>query len=133
MMKRKLLFPILLAACSLAYADSSLQLVFETSDGQKVSMDAQSIVMNITNGNLSVTNAESTQSFPLSALTKMYFSNSSAGIDGISIDNITGDVEVYTTDGASAGSFDSVESAKKTLSPGYYLIKQGTKTFKVKL
>ena len=77
-----------------------------------------------------LTNAEGTESFTLSDLSKMYFSqsNETAGIAGTDTDNE--EISVFTIGGLHMGTFQSVSEAKASIKPGIYVMKTKSKTLK---
>ena len=98
-------------------------LTFEMTDGAKVSVAISSLTLTI-NGN---TLTAGSQTFTLSNLSKMYFSNTS-GIR--TLDLPTSGATAWTTTGIHMGTFNSHEEALSHLPKGIYIIKSSAGTIK---
>ena len=104
-------------------------LTFETTDGTKTSVSTESIEITLTGTTITAGG----QSFDLTTLSKMYFSES----DVTAIENVNGNdngngiVKVYTQDGAMVGTFANMKSALPGLPKGAYIIKGVSGTTKV--
>ena len=130
---KKLLFTMLMMAGILqAKAYDYPYLVFLNSEGTATFLAVESLSITINDGKLVATNADGSQTFSLSDLSKMFFSKTT-DITGINdIDNSGNqEVEVFTTGGVKLGKFESVTSAKASLKPGLYVIKNSQKTYKI--
>jgi hypothetical protein len=105
-------------------------LSFQTSEGTVQSVSVNELIITFSNGQLVLTNAEGTESFTLSDLSKMYFSqsNETAGIAGTDTDNE--EISVFTIGGLHMGTFQSVSEAKASMKPGIYVMKTKSKTLK---
>ena len=116
-----------------AQADDFEYLTFQTTDGTKVSMASTSLVITFENGNMIVSNGIENQTFALSDLSKMYFSDEteSSGIDETTLSEDNEAVEVFTLTGISQGSFDNLKQAQTTLQHGIYVVKSQRQTFKI--
>ena len=116
-----------------AQADDFGYLTFQTTDGTKVSMASTSLVITFENGNMIVSNGIENQTFALSDLSKMYFSDEteSSGIDETTLSEDNEAVEVFTLTGISQGSFDNLKQAQTTLQHGIYVVKSQRQTFKI--
>jgi hypothetical protein len=80
---------------------------------------------------LVVTNGDGTQTFTLSDLSKMYFSQT-AGINDIRDDNGQA-VEVFHLSGQRVGSFIDLRSARQQLEKGIYIVKSNGQTSKISI
>jgi hypothetical protein len=111
------------------YADDYPYLIFETTDGSRTPVEVESLTIQIVDGNL----VADGKTFSLTSLSKMFFANTPDATSGIedlrSADS--GAVEVYSLNGMSLGSYNNVSEAKQSLQRGIYVIKSGSKTFKV--
>ncbi len=116
-----------------AQADDFEYITFQTTDGTKVSMTSTSLVITFENGNMIVSNVIENQTFALSDLSKMYFSDEteSSGIDETTLSEDSEPVEVFTLTGISLGSFDNLKQARTTLQHGIYVVKSQRQTFKI--
>ncbi len=132
-MKKKLLTIVFAMIVASASADNYSYLTFKKSDGTMISVGTESLTMTFSDGKLVADNGSSNISLTLTELASMFFSNGddATGIDNIPTDTADGKIEAFSTQGISYGTFDSVESLKKSLPGGVYIIKQGGKTFKV--
>ena len=136
----------------LANADGEYPyLTFESSDGSIVSIavmkvstegtsssevESLSLELQVSDGTLVATNDEGTTVFTLTDLTKMYFSESdntteATGIVTVDNSSSSNSVELFTLTGISLGHFSNVESAKSSLTPGVYIIKNKSQQIKI--
>lgn len=130
---KKLVFTMLMMAGILqAKAYDYPYLVFLNSEGTATFFAAESLSITINDGKLVATNADGSQTFSLSDLSKMFFSKTTE-ITGINDINTNGsqEVEVFTTGGVKLGKFESITSAKTSLKPGIYVIKNSQKTYRI--
>lgn len=130
---KKLVFTMLMMASILqAKAYDYPYLVFLNSEGTATFLAVESLSITINDGKLVATNADGSQTFSLSDLSKMFFSKTTE-ITGINDINTNGsqEVEVFTTGGVKLGKFESITSAKTSLKPGIYVIKNSQKTYRI--
>jgi hypothetical protein len=130
---KKLVFTMLMMAGILqAKAYDYPYLVFLNSEGTATFFAVESLSITINDGKLVATNADGSQTFSLSDLSKMFFSKTTE-ITGINDINTNGsqEVEVFTTGGVKLGKFESITSAKTSLKPGIYVIKNSQKTYRI--
>ena len=80
-MKQNLLTTLLLATTMTASATTYKYMVFETNDGTQQSMTANGLKLVYTDGTLTATNGSDSQTFSLSNLNRMFFSNTKQGDD----------------------------------------------------
>lgn len=128
---RKLLTLLFLAAVSSqAFADGYAYLTFTKSDGTETSVTASGLKITYSGGTLYAVNSATSETFTLTDLTKMYFSNTT-GINDLPVTDGASQVTVYTTSGVRIGTFASADEAKKTLKQGVYVLKTDGKTYKM--
>jgi hypothetical protein len=129
-MRKVITLTLVLIGIATAMAYDFPFLTFQTSDGTTKSVAVEELSITISNGQLVLTNAEGTESFTLSDLSKMYFSqsNETAGIAGTDTDNE--EISVFTIGGLHMGTFQSVSEAKASMKPGIYVMKTKSKTLK---
>ena len=105
-MKKVVLITLMTISFLSAKAYEYPYLVFLKSEGGTTAVSVESLNITISNGKLIITNADGTQTFSLSELSKMYFSQD-ADLTGISTNNITDEaVEVFTLGGLALGNSD---------------------------
>lgn len=106
-------------------------LVFTTQDGTEKAIAVESLKLSFVNGQLVVDNGVESQTYSLTSLSKMFFSENT--VDGIVETVINGneDVDVFTVSGIWMGKFENVDDAKKSLQRGVYVLKQGKTTSKI--
>lgn len=106
-------------------------LVFTTQDGTEKAIAVESLKLSFVNGHLVVDNGVESQTYSLTSLSKMFFSENT--VDGIVETVINGneDVDVFTVSGIWMGKFGNVDDAKKSLQRGVYVLKQGKTTSKI--
>ncbi len=128
-MKRILLTILCVIGITAAMAYDYTYLVFQTSNGTATAIDVNDLTITVSGSSLVVTNSNGSQTFALSDLSKMYFSET-AGISDISTDKDQA-IEVFTPSGLSLGKFDNLLSAQNQLEKGVYIVKSNSKTSKV--
>ena len=119
-MRRVLTIMAAVAFCMLTHAADYKYLVIETNDGTAYSLTAIGQTITFPNGNLVSSDGTT---IPLTALSKMYFSETSGISEMNSTSAAEGSVTVYTTTGALIGMFDNAAAAKNTLRKGVYVMK----------
>ena len=129
-MKKALLTILALTAMMAARADGYPYLLFQTTSGTVHAMAVEALSMTISNGQLVAANNEETQTFVLSDLTKMFFSESTTGIEEV-FSAESGEVTVYSVTGACLGTYSNANEAVKTLHSGVYLLKTKSNTIKI--
>ncbi len=128
----KKLFLTLLAVIAVLTmrADGYPYLLFQTTDGTIHAMSVESLTMEISGGQLVVTNSEETQTFTLSDLDKMFFYENTTGIDEI-FSTESGEVSVFTIMGIYVGKYPDANEALKLLDKGLYILKTKSNTVKI--
>jgi len=106
-------------------------LTFQTASGTTTTVAVEGMTITVADGQLVVQNAEGTQTFTLSTLSKMFFTDASDATGITDTPAANEPVQVFTTGGLSMGTFDSLDKAKAALKPGVYVIKSKSKTFKI--
>ena len=97
-------------------------LTFETTDGTKASVPASELKLTISGTTLTV----GSQSFTLSNLSKMYFSNtdeSTTGIESITSETLDETADIYDLQGHKV--------TKAQMKKGVYIVKTNSKTYKI--
>ena len=120
-MKKIILFLTMLVGTLTAQASDYTYLTFETTDGAKVSVSVSNLTLSISGTTLTA----GTQSFTLSNLSKMYFSNA---------DETTGISEVMKADLDEATDIYDLQGhkvSKDQMRRGVYVIKTKQGTFKL--
>lgn len=130
-MKRNLLIGMFAIGTTAALAYDYPYLVFQTTDGNATSVEVSDLTISVNGTSLVVTNGDGTQTFTLSDLSKMYFSQT-AGIDDIRDDNGQA-VEVFHLSGQRVGSFIDLRSARQQLEKGIYIVKSNGQTSKISI
>lgn len=130
-MKRNLLIGMFAIGSTAALAYDYPYLVFQTTDGNATSVEVSDLTISVNGTSLVVTNGDGTQTFTLSDLSKMYFSQT-AGIDDIRDDNGQA-VEVFRLSGQRVGSFIDLRSARQQLEKGIYIVKTNGQTSKISI
>ena len=120
-MKKILLLLALLTGTLAAHSQDYAWLTFQTTDGTKISVPASSLTITISGTSLTA----GSQTFVLSNLSKMYFSddNQSTGVSTLTADELDGTSEIYDLNGR------KVSTAN--LSKGVYIVKSKNGTCKI--
>ena len=120
-MKKIVLFLTMLVGTLTAQASDYTYLTFETTDGAKVSVSVSNLTLSISGTTLTA----GTQSFTLSNLSKMYFSNTNetTGISEVMRAELDEATEIYNLQGHKV--------SKDQMRRGVYVIKTKQGTFKL--
>ena len=111
-----------------AQAADYAYLTFETSDGGKASVSVASLSLTISGTTLTVAlqdSEDSSLSFPLSNLSRMYFSNTNetTGIEEITSDTLDEAADIYDLQGHKV--------SKDQMRRGVYIVKTKNRTYKI--
>ena len=113
------------------YADDYSHITFVTSDCLQ-SIESSNLVMTVSGNNLVATNGTTTLTLSLSQLQKMYFSDSEGVYTNLQLTEENQTItEVFTLDGRSIGTFQSLREAVIGLNKGSYILRQGQNTQKI--
>lgn len=128
----KLFIPVVaaLSFCYAAHAET-LQLAFRSIDGSERAFNAKNLKMQVSNGNLSVTNDEESQIFSLDKLDRMYFKGGESTLVGEFEFNKAEELNVYSINGEFKGSYISIKEAEKNLDSGVYIFRSEGKSIKI--
>ena len=120
-MKKFIVLLLMMMGTLGVHADSYTYLTFETTDGAKVSVEASSLTITISGTTLTA----GSQSFTLSNLSKMYFSNSdeTTGIETLSVSDWNEITDIYDLNGRKV--------SKDQMQRGVYVIKTKSGTHKI--
>ena len=105
--------------------------MFQQADGTATSVAVDDLTIAVSGTQLVVTSSSGTQTFALSDLSKMYFSQT-AGIADIAADKAQ-TLEVYNLSGQKLGTYESLDHARQQLEKGIYLVKANGKTSKISI
>ena len=128
-MKQSLMTTLLLVGTISASSATYEYMVFETGDGAKQSMTANGLKLVYKDGILTATNGDISKTFTVSALSRMFFSNTKEGDDVTSISVATvsdledTDVEIYDLSGRRLPQGTKPQK-------GLYIFKKGNTTTK---
>lgn len=132
-MKNTLILILTFTTSLMTYANDYTYnyLVFTTQDGTEKAITVENLKLSFVDGQLVVDNGVESQTYSLTSLSKMFFSENT--VDGIVETVINGneDVDVFTVSGIWMGKFGNVDDAKKSLQRGVYVLKQGKTTSKI--
>ncbi len=121
-MKKILLLLTMLVGTLTAQAEDYTYLTFETTDGAKVSVSvASDVTLTISGTTLTV----GSQSFTLTNLSKMYFSNTdeTTGIEEITSATLDEAIDIYDLQGHKV--------TKDQMRRGVYIVKTNSRTYKM--
>lgn len=129
-MKPLLISLFALLALTAVQADTTYgYLLFKGTDGTPAALSVAELEMTVAGGQLVAVNAAGTRTFSLKDLATMQFSETAPS--GIATSRrVDGPVAVTTPSGVQMGTFGSLKEIHSKLSPGIYLVKQGSETFK---
>ena len=120
-MKKIVLFLTMLVGVLTAQAADYTYLTFETTDGAKASISVSNLTLTINGTTLTA----GTQSFTLSNLSKMYFSNTdeTTGIEEITSATLDEATDIYDLQGHKV--------TKDQMRRGVYIVKTNSRTYKM--
>jgi hypothetical protein len=120
-MKKFFLLLTILVGTLTAQAEDYTYLTFETTDGAKASVAVADLTLAISGTTLTA----GTQSFTLSNLSKMYFSNTdeTTGIEAITSATLDEDTDIYDLQGHKV--------TKAQMQKGVYIVKTKNRTYKI--
>lgn len=128
-MKKILVLVVAVVCAGIAQAADYPYLVFTNTGGTTTVLGVTNMTLAVSGSNLSVTNADGTNTFVLTDLTNMQFSVDGSTVSAIDHVLDAGQpVSVFSLTGISLGTFNSLTEGAKALSTGAYVIKQGTNT-----
>lgn len=132
---RKLLFFILYAlffSAAPSFATDYKYLIFQQADGTQQSFGVSGLKLTFSGGNMLVEQNGTTTTFPLSELSKMFFSEEATGIKQLPTEEQVGTV-VYSLSGVRMGVFASPAEMQQKLPQGVYVMKKGDQTVKLNI
>ena len=102
-------------------AEEYAYLTFETTDGAKISVDVSSLTLTISGNTMTA----GSQTFTLSNLSKMYFSNTNetTAIEEITMATLDEEADIYDLQGHKV--------TKEQMRHGVYIVKTKSKTYKM--
>lgn len=121
---------LFIASAFHAYASDYNYLIFQQTDGTEQAFGVSGLKLTFENGNMLVQQNGVTSTFPLSQLSKMFFSGDTTGIEQLK-ENEEQPLTVFSPSGVRVGVFSSPTDLQQKLPRGVYMMKQGDKTIKV--
>ena len=120
-MKKIVIIMMALVGALTVQAEEYAYLTFETTDGAKASVDVSSLTLTVSGNTLTA----GSQTFTLSNLSKMYFSNTSetTAIEEITTATLDGAADIYDLQGHKV--------TKEQMKRGVYIVKTKSKTYKM--
>lgn len=121
MKKIVLLLMTLVGVLTVQADEAYAYLTFETTDGARVSVPVSSLTLTVSGTTLTA----GSQSFTLSNLSKMYFSNDdeNTGIESITLDTLDEATDIYDLQGHKV--------SKEQMKKGVYIVKTKSRTYKM--
>lgn len=105
-------------------------LSFKMKDASEITVAADNLTMNYSDGNLLLTSPTVSETLPVADITSMVFTNREAGIDEINV-ALSENGYYYTLDGVKVGEFTSVDDGRRSLPSGMYIVRTESKSFKI--
>ena len=120
-MKKIVIIMMALVGALIVQAEEYAYLTFETTDGAKASVDVSSLTLTVSGNTLTA----GSQTFTLSNLSKMYFSNTSetTAIEEITTATLDEAADIYDLQGHKV--------TKEQMKRGVYIVKTKSKTYKM--
>lgn len=127
---KNLLTVCLLTVPAVLSAEVYSWLTFRMSDNTEISVPSENLEIDYSDRVLHVSTSTVTTDISIDKVKSMQFTSSSSAIDNVLNDGEDGAMEFFNVSGVKAGSFGSLEEARKTLPSGVYIIKNGVKSRK---
>lgn len=133
--RKKIAATALLGVCcisAMAAEETFGWMIFHQTDGSETALSVDGLTMTYSEGVLTVSNSAKSVTLNSDRLESLWFSNTTLGIEATETDGIPTKVEVFSVDGKSFGTFDSVGKAVPMLPKGnVYVIKNHKSTYKI--
>lgn len=101
-------------------------LVLTTTSGAETALDVSDLTIVFSGGNLVATNSTGTQTFALTTLATMHFSETAStavAVEGLEADEADSSVVIYNTAGLRIGQYENLAAARQQLRRGIYVAK----------
>ena len=105
-------------------------LSFKMKDASEITVAADNLVMNYSDGNLVLTSGNVNETLPVADIASLSFTNQPAGVEEI-VATLSESATYYTLGGVNVGEFASADDARRELPSGTYIAKSASKSFKV--
>ena len=125
-----ILLAVGLLASTEIYALDFPWLSFKMKDASEITVAADNLTMNYSDGDLVLTSASVSETLPVADIASMTFTNQQDGVDEIN-SVLSEKASYYTSGGVRAGEFKSVDDARRSLPSGIYIVRTGSKSFKI--
>lgn len=130
-MKKTLSTIMALAVSAAASAYDYPYLTFLTADGTVQSLAVEQLTLTVVDGRIVAQNAETSATFALAELSRMYFTTEPTGIAEIAATPSGSGIEVFSAAGTLVGRFPSAAQVQDALPRGIYVIKTNGLTEKI--
>lgn len=119
-----LAFPMMAAAADYPW------LTFSMADGTEMSVAAEGLAINYSEGNITLKSATVDQTLATDLVKSMRFTTSAAAVEGIT-DLMDQEADYFDLSGKKSGRFTSSDEARKALPSGTYIVRSNDKSLKV--
>lgn len=106
-------------------------LILQSADGNTQAVSVESLTITFADGQIVAVNDNGSQTFTLTDLNKMFFSNSGDATGISTMESVGESVEAFTLGGLSLGKFSSMVEAKSSLKTGVYVLRSKNKNVKI--
>ncbi|MDE6479456.1 MAG: hypothetical protein K2L45_04235 [Muribaculaceae bacterium] len=114
---------------SAIYALDFPWLSFKMKDASEITVAADNLTMNYSDGKLLLTSSSVNEALPVADISSMIFTEQ-AGLDEINAD-LSEHASYYALGGTKVGEFSSVDDARRALPSGIYIARTASKSFKI--
>ncbi|MDE6511227.1 MAG: hypothetical protein K2L00_03930 [Muribaculaceae bacterium] len=128
-MKKTLILAVLAFPMMAAAADYPW-LTFSMADGTEMSVAAEGLAINYSEGNITLKSATVDQTLATDLVKSMRFTTSAAAVEGIT-DLMDQEADYFDLSGKKSGRFTSSDEARKALPSGTYIVRSNDKSLKV--
>ena len=130
-MRKTVIILFTLLGIATTQAEDYPYMMFQTNDGNVLTMASASLTITFSDGNMVVSNGSESKTVALTDLNKMFFASDPASVETTQAEEANEPVEVFTVTGISVGKCENIQQVQATLERGIYVVKGKNKTLKI--
>lgn len=130
-MRKTVIILFTLLGIATIQAEDYPYMMFQTNDGNVLTMASASLTITFSDGNMVASNGSESKTVALTDLNKMFFASNPASVETTQTEEVNEPVEVFTVTGISVGKYENIQQVQATLERGIYVVKGKNKTLKI--